>query len=379
MAELSEKKALAEKLRGLDPGAVRTFVGFDGFIDEVIHVVDTRYSEDSYDRLKNMADFGSKIVDSAGYSRNFEFVTVQRKAGGNGPNMAASLLSCGCELTYAGALGLPGTDPVFAQITENAKQVLSISNPGLTEAIEFYDGKLICSRLEPLNEVNAGNLDRLVGREKLAELFSECSLIGIENWTLVNHMTEVWEYLLDTVMPAVRGSGEKILFFDLCDPEKRSDEDLFTALKTVGRFTDYGRVVLGLNAKESYEIAAVLGMKQDGAEKAPLEETGKFIKQHMRLDTLVIHPTAGAYAFSEGNAEYADGPYCEKPKLTTGAGDNFNAGFALGLALGLSDRESLILGTANSGFYVRNCRSASFGELIDFITVWDDQELDREE
>ena len=235
MAAESEKKALIAKLQRFNPKEVQAFVGFDGFIDEVIHVVETRYSEKSYDRLNRMSDFGKRIVDSAGLSRNFDFVSVQRKAGGNGPNMAVSLIACGCELTYIGALGLSAVDPVFDQISSNARQVLSIADPGFTEAIEFHDGKLICSRLEPLNAVNAENLDCLIGKSKLAEVFNECSLIGIENWTLVNHMTEVWEYLLDSVLPLVREPEGKILFFDLCDPEKRSQADILHALETITR------------------------------------------------------------------------------------------------------------------------------------------------
>jgi sugar/nucleoside kinase (ribokinase family) len=64
------------------------------------------------------------------------------------------------------------------------------------------------------------------------------------------------------------------------------------------------------------------------------------------------------------------GPFCEKPRLTTGAGDNFNAGYVLGLLLGLEPEEALLTGMATSGFYVRNAKSPDFAELVGFIDNW---------
>jgi len=68
------------------------------------------------------------------------------------------------------------------------------------------------------------------------------------------------------------------------------------------------------------------------------------------------------------------GPFDPNPKLTTGAGDNFNAGFCLGQVLDLSPKESLIIGTATSGFYVRNAASPTFHELIEFLSEWSNME-----
>ena len=65
-----------------------------------------------------------------------------------------------------------------------------------------------------------------------------------------------------------------------------------------------------------------------------------------------------------------DGPYCQNPQLTTGAGDNFNAGFCVGLLAGLEPQEMLAAGTANSGFYVRNGRSAKSADLVAFLDQW---------
>jgi sugar/nucleoside kinase (ribokinase family) len=64
------------------------------------------------------------------------------------------------------------------------------------------------------------------------------------------------------------------------------------------------------------------------------------------------------------------GPYCAAPKKSTGAGDRFNAGFCLGLAHQLGDANSLVLGCAVAGFFVRNARSATHQELVAFLRQW---------
>ena len=61
------------------------------------------------------------------------------------------------------------------------------------------------------------------------------------------------------------------------------------------------------------------------------------------------------------------GPFVQQPKISTGAGDHFNAGFCLGRVLGLNLDESLCVGTATSGYYVRTGVSPSAAQLAEFI------------
>jgi sugar/nucleoside kinase (ribokinase family) len=57
----------------------------------------------------------------------------------------------------------------------------------------------------------------------------------------------------------------------------------------------------------------------------------------------------------------------QQPKISTGAGDHFNAGFCLGRVLGMSVVESLCCGVGTSGYYVRSAESPSAKQLADFI------------
>ena len=97
----------------------------------------------------------------------------------------------------------------------------------------------------------------------------------------------------------------------------------------------------------------------------------------MKIDCIVVHPVDRAACVMGGEYTEVSGPYCVNPKLTTGAGDNFNAGFVYGYAQGLPASSCLRLGAAGSGFYVRNGRSAMAGEIAVFYDQWMNGQIDE--
>jgi hypothetical protein len=113
--------------------------------------------------MSSMRDFSSVIDAAAGFSANVEFVTAMLKLGGNGPIMANALSRLGLDITYIGNLGSPGVHPVFAEFAQRAR-VISIAEPGYTDAIEFDDGKLMFGKHQSLRDVNWTNLVRNVPR-----------------------------------------------------------------------------------------------------------------------------------------------------------------------------------------------------------------------
>ncbi|MDF3003296.1 MAG: hypothetical protein K0Q48_3415, partial [Bacillota bacterium] len=48
----------------------KVFVGFDGFVDEIIHVVDIRYHSDSYKRIPTIQAYADRIARGSGMSTN---------------------------------------------------------------------------------------------------------------------------------------------------------------------------------------------------------------------------------------------------------------------------------------------------------------------
>jgi sugar/nucleoside kinase (ribokinase family) len=84
-----------------------------------------------------------------------------------------------------------------------------------------------------------------------------------------------------------------------------------------------------------------------------------------------VHATSEAACIVDGKYYQTPGPYTATPNLTTGAGDNFNAGFVEAVLLGLDPSEWLVMGTAASGFYVRAMRSAELGDFPKFLEIWE--------
>ncbi len=340
-------------------------VGFDGFVDTILHVVAQRESVARYTRMERMRDFAGKIGAAAGLSANFEFVTQMVKLGGNGPIMANALCTFGTPLTYIGNLGDPNVHPVFADLARRAR-VISIAEPGCTDAIEFEDGKLMFGKHESLKDVNWANLIKHVPEDALLGIFGESSLIALVNWTMLTQMSAIWTKIASRLAPQLTGE-KRWLFFDLADPAKRSREDIAAALRQISRFQKHFRVILGMNLQESRQVGEVLGFKAPDETYGTVTHHAAEIQAALKIDTVVIHPTHFAAAADTDGATHVVGPFTAKPKITTGAGDHFNAGFCVGRLLGLDLAASLQIGVATSGYYVRHAKSPRIEDLRKFL------------
>lgn len=340
-------------------------VGLDGFVDEIIAVVDKRHDNVRYDPVRTIAQLGQKISGAAGQSSNYEMVVKQTKLGGNGPIMANALASIGMDVNYIGILGYPTIHPVFADFAKRAK-VTSIAEPGHTDALEFDDGKLMFGKHESLKDVNWANLCARVGKEKLKALMAGSKLIGMVNWTMLAFMSDIWRHLLAEVFPGIP-RGDRKFFVDLADPEKRTRADILDALNTLSEFQEQVDVILGLNLKEAGQVAEVLGIPGRADPEASIGETSHAVREKLGLSCVVVHPRGGAAASTKEATAQFEGPFVQQPKISTGAGDHFNAGFCLGRVLGFGLEESLCTGVATSGFYVRSAQSPTARDLAEFI------------
>ncbi len=176
-----ECEKLADLLK--EPVSYGVFSGFDGFIDEVIHVVDQRRSVSEYTRIETIAEYAARIAGAAGFSTNIEYVPIRVKSGGNGVIYANALAQTGNSVFYAGALGEP-IETVFLRCGGLQGRV-SIAPSAHTDAVEFQDGKLIISKLQPLNEVTYERLTERIGREKLIDENGAAEMLAFANWTMI--------------------------------------------------------------------------------------------------------------------------------------------------------------------------------------------------
>lgn len=364
------RKQCAEQLLA---GAARianmsAFVGLDGFVDEIVHVVDKRENAETFSRLTTIDLLAKRLAGAAGKSTNIELVTALTKLGGNGPIMANALASFGLKVTYLGNVGYPNIHPIFGEFAKRAN-VHSIAEPGYTDAMEFDDGKVMLGKHSSLKQVNWENIAARFGKEKFASHFGSADLVGFVNWTMLPYMSNIWEAIQKEISPTLKGPRRKI-FFDLADPEKRTSDDILRALKLIGNFESHFDVILGLNEKEAYEVADCFGLKANASTPECLAELTRKLAEKLKISTLVVHPVTYALAVSNGVVNVVEGPFIPKPLITTGAGDHFNSGFCLGKLLGLSNEMSVLTGVTTSGFYVRTAKSPTIAELAGFLNDW---------
>jgi sugar/nucleoside kinase (ribokinase family) len=342
-------------------------LGFDGFVDEIVRIVDKRESLQEYSVLATLSHLAGRVAESAGKSTNLELVVQKVKIGGNGPIMANALATLGVPMTYIGMLGYPALHPVFEEMTGRA-QVISVANPGHTDALEFDDGKLMMGKLEPLAELTWECLLQRVGMEKMVSMFQQASLFGFLNWTMLPFMSDIWRHLLRDVFPKIaRPATRPFAFFDLADPEKRLADDIQEALELLGRFETHLAVILGLNEKESHEIAGVLQLPVPDHRPESLRDLAATLRSRLDISCVVIHPRAFAVAADKTASAHVPGPFDPKPVISTGAGDHFNAGFCLGKLLDLSLEGCLLAGVSTSGYYVRTATSPTVQQLAGFM------------
>ena len=366
---------LAEYLPELKSDGRSACIGLDGFVDRILYVVDQRTGSGSYRRMETMADYGRRIVEAAGLSMNVEMVSVSTKPGGNGVIMAQAASRLGLRTTCLGAMGKESLHPVFQSMSREA-ELISYAEPAQTDALEFLDGKIISSTLQSLNEVTWDSLTDAVGQDVLIRKMNEADLIALNNWTMLPGMTEIWRQMLAQIFPRL-DNRRRILFFDLADPAKRTAEDTLEAIDTIRRFNAFGGTVLSCNVREAERLRAVLALpaRPEACAEDPgkaMEESCRELREKLGVSMLAVHALKNAVccrADQGGTARVwtVPGNYAPQPVLTTGGGDHFNAGVALGLLGGMEMDLAVFLGNVVSGYYVRHGESPAKDSLVQYL------------
>jgi sugar/nucleoside kinase (ribokinase family) len=365
------KSATLEELtrHGAALGKKFAVIGFDGFIDRIMHAVRERHGlGDNFIPFDTLKAFGERITAAAGKSTNIELFLLREQLGGNGPLMARAMLNAGVPVRYVGALGRPTLHPIFTDFAKSTSAI-SLANPGITHALEFSDGKLMLGEPASMEELTYARLIETVGEAALLDLLDRANLIALVNWTQTPRMTEMFNGLLKQAWPKLPGRP-RCFFFDLADPAKRLREELRDGLAAIAKFQKFGDVILGLNLSEGQQTAAALELPFTSTTSEAVQQAADDIRKKLGINCVVIHPLEGAACATSDGTWWVDGPHCEKPLITTGGGDNFNAGYMTAHLLGLPPPCCLTTAVSVSGFYVRNAHSPSLGELIGFLGEW---------
>lgn len=366
---MTNRSQLIEYLRSrsADLASLPVVTGFDGFVDELISVVDERQSLENYRRIETIQEFGEKITTAAGHSSLREIVISRVDAGGCAINMGDGLATLGIPVATFATVGKP-LHAAFADYAQKASLTSWGDEPGRTLAYEFADGKLMFSAVSHLQKFHPDALCDYLVDGKFQATCEKAALIAITDWTLYPHMTDCWQFLIEKVFSSL--ANPKRFFFDLVDPSTRSESDIRAMLDVLRKFADYGTVTLGLNQNEANILSNLCNAKAsssvdpDQALQLALE-----LRDLVQIDSVIIHSTRYAAGCHGSDAAAVLGPYCESPVKSTGAGDRFNAGYALGCILNLDMLSRLQIACATSGSFVRIGRSPTLEEMIQVLAL----------
>lgn len=354
---------LIEALERIEPQKVKALVGFDGYIDQIKKVAKKREGA-NFEAFPSIADFSERLAFAAGKSAQLELVTQEVKLGGNAPIMANALAALGFDTTCIGTLGEPEIHPLFAALPA---QLLSLGPPAETLALEFGDGKLILSDVKAFQDLGWEKLQERIGLDQLTKLFHENRLLALVDWSNLPLANDLLTGILEHLMPKL-AQGQYTFFFDLADPTAKPPADIKDIVKTIGRFSDFGQVTLGVNENEAIFLYQI--HFPQSSIPSDLKLLGRSLFDQLKINQLVIHPLDRALLITESATIEQTGKVVEEPKIQTGAGDNLNAGYCLGLTLGVSEQACLVAGIANSGAYVSLGYSPSLSDLKPYLQGW---------
>lgn len=341
-------------------------IGFDGFIDTLLHCVEKRTEPHSFKRLSSIPDFAKKVSLASSQSTNIECVIKEQSLGGNAPLLARALASLGAPGTLIGALGFPSILPFFLPLRRLGLSVHSFAEPGYTDALEFTDGKLLLGKMGELGTISLHEAEDRLPSNLLTSLVSHAEILVTVNWTMMPLVGEFWDYLLQN--PSLLQKGRrKTLFVDLADPAKRPVKDLKRGLSSLSKLNQFCDVVLGLNRSESTQVLHTLRKKVSPS----LQKNAEAIVNALQISCVVLHThpqVATAYHQDSAIISHAlDVPICKVPVRSTGAGDTFNAGFIAGILQHLSPYECLQLAIGASGVFVRSGISPTLQHVEQFL------------
>ena len=208
----------------------------------------------------------------------------------------------------------------------------------------------------------------MLGLDKIKNFFHDSNLLGMVNWNGMIHFNNIFKGILKEAMDGHVPSKEQIIFFDLADVSERTTEDICEALELINEFANHYKVILGLNENETILLYKAL---YPGKEVGDWISIGQFIYDNLKVDALVVHTLTSSMAWDKNGISQADSLFVKKPKLSTGGGDNFNAGLCFGQLIGLDFEGALYCANATSGYYVRNAQSPTINNLIETLEAWE--------
>jgi len=351
------------------------FLGWEGVIDYLYSIVESRDSINSWTRMESMKTFGDLILKVTGSSAGIECVLKRKTSGGFTSNICKAMNALRVKMVIVSSWGHPIIEETFLPFTnKEGIEILSFCNPGMTIGLEFNDGKIMITDSGNILNIDWNTLIQKISLESLINKIEHSNMLGLGYWASIPKFEDILMHLLNEVFPSINDLTNKLCFIDLADVKKRNKKDLATMLQILKKINEQVPLLLSLNDQEAIDILKILDpnehFKEIKRNLDVLAEIGGLINKDLNLTYLVVHsPHLATISLNEEHFCISQA-FTSNPRFTTSAGDHFNAATAIGLACGLKPPESILLGNAITSIFIRTGRSPNLAEVSKFISFY---------
>lgn len=331
----------------------RAWVGLDGFIDRIVQAVKIRQGRgEHFEAYHSLAELGRRIAEASTCNLNVELFKKFEKMGGNGPLLSNLLLNLGVQVHYTGTLGCP-VHPLFAEFAKKT-HAISLGEPGITHAIECQDGKLLLGEMQSLDCVTRESFLQKKPVQAWVEEFSTADVIAFQNWTMLYGMTDILRFIVSECLADIALREQRIWFFDLADPSKRSPSDLGDFLTLLPPLSQRGKVYLALNRSEAKILGDIVGNPCPPFDLGSVHFKEWLCKltERLSIDKVVFHCCEWAAAVQNKEVVCVPALKAKRLRCLSGSGDHFNGGFLCGCLMNFDLQRSLLLGHVSALLYI---------------------------
>lgn len=347
-----------------EPSGGDVVFGFDGYVDNV-REMGTNASSSENERITTLSELGDEIVTSAAADSSLaiSWECHGKRTGGHVSHLSRAYQTLGFDPTLVGMCGDPILD-IFEQ--EFAECTLhSLGDPGVTDAIEFNDGKLMLMENGGNATLDWETIQSRVGIETLVNEIDGAKLLGIGYWAVIPEMASILDGLREMVFPKLADPPQHVLL----DPAniREIDRELLESIVTAtGHLAEEVDITVSANRYETAELAAVLGSNTSDE----LVADARVAFDSLDVDRFVGHSVTESVVISEDGTTSVRVNPIDSPELTTSAGDHFNTGLSLGLVEGLPEDAAVVLGNALAREFVRTGETPSYDDVVSAVTTY---------
>ena len=342
--------------------------GFDGVVDNVREMVETRHESTEYDRLKRLSDLETRLQNSltAESSLTIEWETEGTRTGGHACHLSRAFNHLGANTVMIGTYGEPPQEPFVSEF--DASTIVSIGEPGVCDAVEFDDGKLMLSEPGEASQLNWEMLVDRVDVEAIAKHLDGCNVLGVGYWNVTGELPELLATLVEETWPLQSSPPERV-FFDPADIRQLPDKQIRRGAARLAEVSQTVPVTVSANRAETEKIAGVV----DGHDTGRLRKDAEVAFDVLDVDQFIGHGRSESVGVDRTTTVDVQVPVTSSPAMTTSAGDHFNVGFLVGELADLSLPAKIVVGNTVARAFVRSGSPPSYEQIREGIELYRDE------